>query len=278
MRLSLVEDYEDQADEMSSLSQDSELPPPKEKLYSGSYTNLFDTSQPTPVGASLKQQPSPQPSRPRHLYDRSPRTKPYRHPDRPPLATPEDSSTGTPSVQGNKPITKSADVDRSKPPHSRPLPGVRVPYTRISPPKSTQSGPYPHQKVNNGYPIRSSSEERFRDNTTSSSVTSHNTRENYPDQRTRRSHDQLHRDHSNPGYQQGTSQTLPSQNRYVTEPAFENNIPDSHVDGGGLRPMSFVKALEMSEIVKTKEKDKQFKQQREEKKKSVYDSAYEISV
>ena len=277
MRLSLVDDYEDQADEMSSLSVDSELPPPKEKLNSGSYTNLFDTSQPTPVGASLKQ-PSPQPSRPRHLYDRSPRAKPYRHPERPPLATPEDSSTGTPMVHGNKPITNSIDLDRSKQPHSRPPPGARAPYTRVSPPRSNPGGQYPHQKLmNNGYPVRSSSEERFRDNTNSASVT-HNTQANYPNQRTRNSYDQLHRDQGNHGYQTGTSRTLPSQNRYVTEPNFENSIPDSRGDAG-IRPMSFVKALEMSEIVKTKEKDHHFKQRKdEEKKKSVYDSAYEISV
>ena len=295
MRLSLVDDYEDQADEMSSLSVDSELPPPKEKQNSGSYTNLFDTSQPTPVGASLN--PSPQPARPRHLYDRSPRTKPYRHPDRPPLATPEDSSTGTPMVHGNKPITNSLDFDRSKQPHSRPPPGARGPYTRVSPPRSnntadgpytrvspprsknTAAGQYPHQKLmNNGYPVRSLSEERFRDNANSAPVT-HNTRGNYPEQRTRNSYDQLHKDQGNHGYQTGTgaSRTLPSQNRYVTEPNFENSIPDDRGDGG-LRPMSFVKALEMSEIVKTKEKDHQFKRKDEEKKKSVYDSAYEISV
>lgn len=283
MRLSLVEDYEDQVDDMSSLSQDSEIPPPKEKINSGSYTNLFDTSQPTPVGASLQQQPSPQPSRPRHLYDRSPRTNlsNYRHPGRPPLATPEDTSTGTPSVQGNKPFANSAEVDRSKHSHSRPPPGVRVPYTHISPPRSNQGDTRESQKVNNGYPIRSSSEERFREKHNSASVNSYNTRgQQYPDQRTRGSHDQLYRDkgQGNRSYPQGTSRTMPSQNRYVTEPGFENNVADGPGDGG-LRPMSFVKALEMSEVVRTTEKDQQYKQKKdEEKKKSVYDSAYEISV
>ena len=131
--------------------------------------------------------------------------------------------------------------------------------------------------MNNGYPVRSSSEERFRDTANTTSVT-HNTRGNYPEQRTRNSYDQLHKDQGNRGYQTGTSRTLPSQRNYVTEPNFETSIQDGHGDGG-LRPMSFVKALEMSEIVKTKEKDNQFKQRKdEEKKKSVYDSAYEISV
>ena len=277
MRLSLVEDYEDQADEMSSLSLDSEIPPPKEKQNSGSYTNLFDTSQPTPVGASLQRQPSPQASRPRHLYDRSPRAKPYniRRPDHPPLATPEDSSTGTPCVPGNKPVTNSADVDRAKSSHSRPPAGARVPYSHISPPRSHQGGQYPHQKLHNGYPVRSSSEERFRDN--SVTVHSYNTRGQYPDQRTRRSHDQLYREQGNHSYQTGASnRTMPSQNRHVNEPVFDNNV-DGRGDGS-LRPMSFVKALEMSEIVHTEEKDQRQKQKNDEKKKSVYDSAYEISV
>ena len=278
MRLSLVEDYEDQVDDMSSLSQDSEIPPPKEKQNSGSYTNLFDTSQPTPVGASLQRQPSPQVSRPRHLYDRSPRAKPFnlRHPDHPPLATPEDSSTGSPSVPGNRPIVNSADVDRAKASHSRPPAGARVPYSHIIPPRSNQGGSYPHQKLNNGYPVRSSSEERFRDN--SASVNSYNTRGQYPDQRTRRSHDQLYREQGNVSYQTGASRTMPNQNRFVNEPVFENNVVDGRGDGS-LRPMSFVKALEMSEIVQTKDKDQRFKQRKDdEKKKSVYDSAYEISV
>lgn len=277
MRLSLVEDYEDQVDDMSSLSQDSELPPPKEKQNSGSYTNLFDTSQPTPVGASLQQQPSPQPSRPKHLYDRSPRSKPlnYRHADRPPLATPEDSLAGSPCVQGIKPMTNSAEVDRSKQSHSRPPPGVRIPY--ISPPRPNQGGLNEQQKVTNGYPARSSSEERFREKN-SSAVNSYSNRGQYPDQRTRRSHDQLYRDQGKHSYQQGTGRTVPSQNRSVTEPVLENTVADGRVDGG-LRPMSFVKALEMSEVVKTKDKDQHYKQKKDdEKKKSVYDSAYEISV
>lgn len=293
MRLSLVDDYDD-GDFTSTQSQDSvslDIASSKEK-HSASYTNLFDPSQTTPVGATYQQarasSSSPRSTQRRDVrYDHSPRPKQVLHPSlnrttKPPLALPEDFSPS----------------DNSKPPKGRPninSPGTDRSNVGIVKPRTGQTRqsydlPRGHdqrsQKVN-GYPIRSSSEERFRDSDRKP-VETNNTARGYNrimDDRTRRSHEILdQRSGGQPFYQQGTSQTLPNQNRFVSNvSANQNRI--SHDAGGDpndadyKRPMSFVKALEMSEIMQTRDKDSKDRQRREaEKKKSVYDSAYEISV
>ncbi|XP_052800674.1 palmitoyltransferase ZDHHC8B-like isoform X1 [Mya arenaria] len=297
MRLSLVEDYDDNVDDDATPSQDSislDIAT-NQQQQSASYTNLFDTSQPTPVGASYQHsRASPHTSRSKQQqYDRS-----QRHRDTPsalsvpqkdpPLAIPEDFSP----IKGSKPRTvmNSPGVGRpnvSKPPtgHTRP-----IDFDRGQRAGQGQDAPYTNKY--NGYPVRSASEERFRDsdNNYSNHPTSrgHN---RYPDKMTRRSHEYL--DHRGPQYnQRGTSKTMPSQGRHVTNAASGQQYSDAAEsdDADYKRPMSFVKALEMSEVMlSARGKDFSAPQQnsqqhisqqvtKEEKKKSVYDSSYEISV
>ncbi|WAR02559.1 ZDH8B-like protein [Mya arenaria] len=297
MRLSLVEDYDDNVDDDATPSQDSislDIAT-NQQQQSASYTNLFDTSQPTPVGASYQHsRASPNTSRSKQQqYDRSQRPRdtpsalsvPRKDP---PLAIPEDFSP----IKGSKPRTvmNSPGVGRpnvSKPPtgHTRP-----IDFDRGQRAGQGQDAPYTNKY--NGYPVRSASEERFRDsdNNYSNHPTSrgHN---RYPDKMTRRSHEYL--DHRGPQYnQRGTSKTMPSQGRHVTNAASGQQYSDAAEsdDADYKRPMSFVKALEMSEVMlSARGKDFSAPQQnsqqhisqqvtKEEKKKSVYDSSYEISV
>lgn len=289
MRLSLVDDYDDADGNSVAQSQDSvslDIAAAKD-THSASYTNLFDPSQTSvPVGASYQQtrggSTSPRNIPPRDLrYDRSPRPKVVAHPSnrptQPPLATPEDFSP----------------VDSSKPPLGRPninSPGAERYNYGINKPRSGSSRPQneyrghsrPH-KVN-GYPVRSSSEERFRDGEKRPYNTNNSTSGNYRqvDERLRRSQDYLdQRPRGQP--LQGSSQTLPNQSRHANNFATNQNRhanegADDSENADVRRPMSFVKALEMSEIMQTRDKDIKERQRREEKKKSVYDSAYEIAV
>ncbi|KAL4223510.1 DHHC palmitoyltransferase [Mactra antiquata] len=291
MRLSLVDDYDDGDENSVAPSQDSvslDIAASKDK-HSASYTNLFDPSQTTtttvPVGAAYQQarggSTSPRNIPPKDLrYDRSPRPKVVTHPSgrpaQPPLATPEDFSP----VDSTKPplgrlTINSPGMDRFNSAINKPRPGP----TRPANDYKGQRGPH---KVN-GHPVRSSSEERFREGEKKGYNINNSTSGNYRqvDERLRRSQDHLDtRPRGQPV--QGTSQTLPNQNRHVNNVTTNQN---RHANEGAAdesadirRPMSFVKALEMSEIMQTRDKDVKDRQRREEKKKSVYDSAYEIAV
>ena len=273
MRLSLVEDFDD-GDEGSSPSQDSvslDIPHTQHKQ-TGSYTNLFDTSQPTPVGATYQQSKvaTPQHARPKDLrYDRSPRPIPMPRVTKPPLAMPEElSPTDSSKPRTNIVNSPGGAHSYSKPPVGQ---GRSTHYTD----RGHNAG-Y-NSKINGYPPARSSSVERFRDMGRNDTGYSR-----YPDEGTRRSADQL--DQRREQYnQQGNSRTLPNQNRNDNSAAANHNAQgdDGHVgeDGDYKRPMSFVKALEMSEVMqKAREKDTNDRLRNEEKKKSVYDSSYEISV
>ena len=282
MRLSLVEDYDDK-DDQSSLSQDSvDIAPTKQKQ-TASYTNLFDTSsQTTPVGAAYQQtQQSPRMARPKDLYDRSPRAKPVpRLQDKyggPPLATPEVfSPIGSPRSQARRLNLNSPQSDRTKPPSGQ----NRLPLSHRGNQNFQQGASYPSQS--NNYNIRSASEERFRDNTRQYE-TSSNMYNQYPDPRTRRSQENLNeRGQGHVMYKTRTSKTLPNQNRGANnissnQTKYGNKMEDG-ADGDYKRPMSFVKALEMTEIMQAKDRNQQEKNALEEKKKSVYDATFEISV
>lgn len=311
MRLSLVDDYED-GDFTSIQSQDSislDIAASKDK-HSASYTNLFDPSQTTPVGATYQQaratsssprdtqQARATSSSPRNTkrntnredlrYDHSPRPKQVLPPSlnrsaKPPLALPEDFlPTEKSRPQKNRPNINSPGAERSNSGVVKPRTGqTRSPNDRTRDHEGQRS-----QKVN-GYPIRSSSEERTGDSDRKL-LEVNNTSRRYnrqPEDRTRRSLEYLDKRDGNHHYhQQGTSKTLPNQNRFVNNvPAnqnrYANEAGDNPEDGDYKRPMSFVKALEMSEIMQTRDKDQKERQRREaEKKKSVYDSAYEIAV
>lgn len=298
MRLSLVDDYDDRED-FSSLSQDSVsidlVAAKKQQKQNGSYTNLFETNsqtyQPQSVGASYQQQPpSPRGSRPRELYDRSPRARQTGHPGvgrraAPPLATPEEfSPIGSP----NKPVIgrggmHSPGMEKANFSSKPPVAAARS----SSNPRAGTAAAYSGSQGANRARV-TSSEERFRE--TDHRQISHNhsagTRQvgRYPDERTRRSNEFL--DRKSDGFNnsaQGTNRTLPDYVRRVNEnPSGRRDYADGasgdETEGDYKRPMSFVKALEMSEIVQTKEKDQKDRHRRDEKKKSVYDSAYEISV
>lgn len=285
MRLSLVEDYDDNQDEGSSPSQDSfslDIAPSHNKQ-TASYTNLFDTSQPTPVGATYQQAKagSPRMTRPKDLrYDRSPRPIPVTHlgshPQKPPLAMPEDFSP----TDSSKPRTNINSPGAGRSYSSKPPTGQNRPANSYD---RGQGAVYTSK--NNGYPARSVSEERFRDTDRNRSESNHIPQgyNRYPDERTRRSTEFLDQ-RGGQYHQQGNSRTLPNQNRYVNSASANQNQygsgnaqPEDDVDYK--RPMSFVKALEMSEVMQNaREKDKNEQVLKEEKKKSVYDSAYEISV
>ncbi|XP_060554455.1 palmitoyltransferase ZDHHC8B-like isoform X1 [Ruditapes philippinarum] len=292
MRLSLVDDYDD-GDFTSTQSQDSvslDIASSKEK-HSASYTNLFDPSQTMPVGATYQQtrasSSSPRVSGRRDIrYDHSPRPKQVSHPSlnrptKPPLAVAEDFSPESGKPPKGRLNINSPGADRSNIGIVKPRPGQARPY------HDQPRGHGQRSQKLNGYPIRSSSEERFRDleRKPVESKTSSQGYNRYPDEKTRRSNEFLDkRGGAQQHYpQQGTSRTLPNENRYGNNyPANQNRY--SHDAGGDpndpdyKRPMSFVKALEMSEIMQTRDKDQKERQRREEKKKSVYDSAYEISV
>lgn len=276
MRLSLVDDYDDR-DEGSSPSQDSvslDIAPKMQKQ-TASYTNLFDTSQPNPVGATYQQTKSGSPHhiRPKDIhYDRSPRPMPVTRltSNKPPLAIAEDFSPTESSKP--KPAPRTGRPHPSKPPIGQ--------MRSVDIPNQGQSAMY--SSKNNGYPARSSSEELFREAERSQNHSNYPSRgyNQYPDGVTRRSTEYL--DQRGRQYnQQGNSRTLPNQNRYGNNTAANHNAAgNDEVDEGDYkRPMSFVKALEMSEVMqKAREKDRQEQLKNEEKKKSVYDSAYEISV
>ncbi|XP_045172761.1 palmitoyltransferase ZDHHC8-like isoform X2 [Mercenaria mercenaria] len=246
----------------------------------------------TPVGATYQQtrasSSSPRGTGRRDIrYDHSPRPKQVSHPSlnrsaKPPLAVAEDfSPTDSTKPPKGRPNINSPGADRSNVGIVKPRTGQTRPSYDLPRGHGQRS-----QKVN-GYPIKSSSEERFRDSDRKPVDTNINLRtryNRYPDERTRRSNEFLDQRGGAQNYpQQGTSRTLPNQNRYGNNVSTNQNRY-SH-DGGGdpndadyKRPMSFVKALEMSEIMQTRDKDQKDRQRREEKKKSVYDSAYEISV
>lgn len=273
MRLSLVEDYDD-GDEGSSPSQDSvslDIATSQHKQIA-SYTNLFDTSQPTPVGAMYQQAKSGSPhhTRPKDLrYDRSPRPNQVK----PPLALPEDFSPTDSSKR-----TNVSSPGAGRPYSSKPPVGQMRSTNNID---RGQSAMY--NSKNNGYPARSSSAERFRDIGRNTYESNYSGNSRYPDAGTRKSADHLDQQRGRYSHQ-GNNRTLPYQNRFENNASANQNANaterrNSDEAADFQRPMSFVKALEMSEVMqKAREVDQTERQRNEEKKRSVYDSAYEISV
>ncbi|XP_052223010.1 palmitoyltransferase ZDHHC8B-like isoform X2 [Dreissena polymorpha] len=231
---------------------------------------------------------------------------------KPPLAEPEDDCSPTKS---SKPRTNVNSPKVSKTELSKPPIGQSQPAYSSN---TSTTAPY-RQYRSNGHPVRSASEERFRDaDRIYTSPPGNNGNVRYPDSRTRRSQDNLDRPDARtrrsqdnldrPGVgrnpRRDVVQTLPGQARgsggqgaYAQARGYSGQgayAAESGDDTDYKRPMSFVKALEMSGVMlNARENDQnnmqnntnRFAQQNtnknqkaEEKKKSVYDATYEISV
>ncbi|KAL3856225.1 hypothetical protein ACJMK2_011002 [Sinanodonta woodiana] len=286
MRLSLVDDIDDEGDDDSRHSQSLDCEPsPPMQTKSGSYTNLFDTSQPTPVGASLhanQSRGSPRASRPRNLYNRSPsagrrQQEKQQLEGQPPLATPENSSPTDTEVNSpsrfniNSPGRDRAQLGYSKTPPSY---GASPPYRPNE--YIPRHGANPARRTNeNNHGFSSNHQDRYRDSNFSDVNRSvAHSKPPVHGSRGGRANDYHNSTSRVTSTHQQTSQTLPAQRRQYYEAGNAENNVDHR------RPISFVKALEMSEALSTVETDQRDQERRkrgEEKKKSVYDT-YEISV
>ncbi|KAK3606537.1 hypothetical protein CHS0354_041496 [Potamilus streckersoni] len=260
------------------------------KIYTDSSSNgirkntAVISKNPTPVGASLhanQSRGSPRASRPRNLYNRSPPAERRQQEKqqcerRPPLATPENSSPTDRDVNSpsnfniNSPGRDRAQLGYSKTPPSY---GASPPY-RPNEYIPSHGANTARRTSENSYAV-SSNQDRYRDSNFSG-VNRQVTHSKPPVHGTRggRANDYHSSTSRVPPTHQPTSRTLPAQMRQY----YEAGNAENHVDHR--RPISFVKALEMSEAINTVETDQRDQERRkrgEEKMKSVYDT-YEISV
>ncbi|KAL5017014.1 hypothetical protein ScPMuIL_006603 [Solemya velum] len=297
-------------DGISSQSMDCEPSPPTRKR-SDSYTNLFDTSQPASVGGGGIQQLPPQPAenhiprgsprnRPRNLYVRSSSKSPQQVPSAP-IASPEDSNNFAkpPKSPPMRPSVNSPGPGRG---HITSRNTYELPSSRIH--GYEYSAPHPqfktgqrsnqnakvsprirdfnyYETVNRSCPTqRSAMDNRtchsYDSLLSDSQVVSNRPQGPSPDVRIRRSYESLPVEARSLPYP-GSSRTLPP-----ARGAARTNVKQEDDENKQIRrPMSFVKALEVSEIVQQKEsenKSEDFKKKRNASKKSLYDSTYEISV
>jgi len=299
MRLSLVEDYDengedDAAASLDSISHISQDIAANQQKQSASYTNLFDTSQPMPVGATYQRgRLSPQVTRKDAQQERSQRPgylaqQNTNRLNNPPLAIPEDFSP----VKGSKPGPSVHSPGSRRHYQSKPPTGQTRHIYHDKEPRSGQGASSSYNDKNNGHPVRSASEERFRDGEVKASGNPAAAYSRYPDKRVHRSQDYL--DQRGQAYNRPQGNKVPvSQGRHTSDSVnnyrrYDAADTDSAADYQ--RPMSFTKALEMSEVmlsargkeftvppVKVPQNNSQ-QMSTEEKKKSVYDVNYEISV
>lgn len=265
----------DEETERQSQSMDCEPSPPKQ---SGSYSNLFDPNNPTSVGAAVQAHQenhvgriSPRISKPRNLYTQSPqRTRPADK--KAPVATPEVvSPISSPTVK-----SQSSSPSPTKSSYGKPPIGYHTPrsngFTSLTPgPQMTMPSagpshaPYVGANVNRGF------------GRTGSPVI-------YTlDSKNRPQHYQYPTGAGRPQYEHGNSVSY-SPHRHQSSGDYSSMPCEAEDIRGPRRPMSFVRALEVSEAVELKEKQQSTPSKRsetrheEDKPRSMYDSTYEISV
>ncbi|KAK6192540.1 hypothetical protein SNE40_003990 [Patella caerulea] len=281
--------HDDVDDYKGSQSLDCEPSPPTQKK-NGSYTNLFDSSQTTSIGASLQAaqshsslvgRGSPKIYRTKNYYERSPqRSRPSSqdrldvHPSRrAPIATlddvvlPKHASLSSPDsinspdrgYRGNmRPQTNRGHTPDRARGHTPDRGNERGhPVTHVS-----RGGSRPHPSGNTFVPKSGSQP-----------VLNHSNNSPYRNEYS----------HANKGHtpRSGAPPHIPLTSGY------NRSMPNSHIPQGGDpdhhgRPLSFVRALEVSDAVDQRNRHlaamENKKQQREEKNRSLYDTSYEISV
>lgn len=286
-------------------------PSPPTKKRSDSYTNLFDTSQPSSVGGGGGiQQPavnhiprgSPRNPRPRNLYVHSLSRSPQQLNPLAPIASPEDSNNFAkpPKSPPMRPSMNSPGPGRgyaASPRNTYELPSSHIrgyDYPAHQPQFKTGQNSNQNFKIspqtrdfnyyetdNRSFPAQRSAMDNKTHHSydsliSNSQVVSNRPQGPVPEVRIRRSYESLPVEARSLPYP-GASRTLPHAHGAPRTNANHEDNDNKQIR----RPMSFVKALEVSEIVQQKEsenKSEDFKKKRNASKKSLYDSTYEISV
>ncbi|XP_048237294.1 palmitoyltransferase ZDHHC5-A-like isoform X1 [Haliotis rufescens] len=308
--------WEDE-DYKGSQSLDCEPSPPSTKK-TASYTNLFDTSQPTAVGASFQaSQPnhvkreSPRMQRNRNLYERSPQRTRHAPPvvDSYPRVDPHPRGD-QPHHNHQYPRVEQQPRDTHPRGEGRPqgLPErSRAPIatieetsinTPITPPSTSINSPG-MERIPLGY-------RKYMDKAVSNSPKTYKyprshsispPREFYPSVVNTSQNNRPYVEYNNVAYQQRTNH--PTGGVTSHPPNIINNHPQPGISGtrtpsnsqmgairseassGPHRPLSFVRALEVSKAVESREQVQRGdnpRQQRNENSRSLYDSSYEVSV
>ena len=314
----------DDEHDIQSQSRDCEPPPPPNS--SGSYTNLFDTSQDVPLGGSAtslrNQQPSPAQLRvpPKNLYPNRPSPGRQRAIEsRAPMATPDQFSPTTPSPNGLNAAPAPKAPPRSPRTERRLASDQKYPTmqalitdkagkhqvtsnTAVGAKRSASAGSLSGVATGKPPPPKG-----VRTSPTYPPSTQPSTQPMYPSSqaaglppRGAPHHHQQPRPHryKESGYSSSsTAAGAPPTGRHFSELATDINqyrqeaqpVPVGgnfdNVPGAVRRPISFVRALEMSDAIAHQEREKErLRQQLERKKrqaeedKQLYGSTYEISV